>query len=112
MAGKQPADDVNYRWVDDGYTHPRLPTADYIRAEAVEYFGSGKKRYWNPQHERYMEFIVKKWFNKVRGLGLELESRGQNAPIAYEPARCRLSTNEHRFKVLSTLLGLINEYQN
>ena len=48
MAGKQPADDVNYRWVDDGYTHPRLPTADYIRAEAVEHlarsFGKAGRR--------------------------------------------------------------------
>ena len=48
LAGDPPADDVKYRWVDDGYSHPRLPTADYIRAEAVDYTGSGKKRYWNP----------------------------------------------------------------
>ena len=77
MAGKQPADDVNYRWVDDGYTHPRLPTADYIRAEAVEYFGSGKKCYWNPQHERYMEFTVKNGLTKYEDSDLNLSPEGK-----------------------------------
>ncbi len=68
---------MKYRWVDDGYTHPRLPTADYIRAEAVEYLGSGKKRYWNPQHERYREFTVKNGLTKYEDSDLNLSPEGK-----------------------------------
>jgi len=56
--GASPVKGVRYVWTDDGRPSPRLPASDYIRAEAYDYSGSGKKRMWNPQHERYMDFVT------------------------------------------------------
>lgn len=40
--GHPPVAGVRYVWTDDGRPSPRLPAADYIRAEAYDYSGDGK----------------------------------------------------------------------
>jgi len=49
---------MKYVWADDGRPSPRHPAADYIRAQASDFSGSPKKKRWNPQKERYMDFTV------------------------------------------------------
>ncbi len=75
--GAQPLQGVRYVWTDDGRPSPRLPAADYIKAQGYDYDGNGKQKMWNPQKERYMDFTVENGITKPEHSDLNMSPEGK-----------------------------------
>jgi glucose dehydrogenase len=48
-----------------------------IRAQAIDHSGSGKKRRWNPQKERYMEFTCARGITRYEDSDLNMSPEGK-----------------------------------
>lgn len=74
---KKPVSGVKHQWNDDGRPSPRLPTSDYIQTVANDYTGTGKTKRWNPQKERYMEFVCARGMTAYEESDLNMSPEGK-----------------------------------
>lgn len=74
--GASPIRGVKYVWTDDGRPDVRHPTTDYIKAQAVD-FSEGKRRRWNPQKERYMDFVTSRGLTPYEQSDINMSPEGK-----------------------------------
>ena len=72
-----PAQGIRYVWKDEGLPSPRQPTSEMICAQAIDNSGSGKKKKWNPQKERYMEFTCTRGITRYEDSDLNMSPEGK-----------------------------------
>ena len=72
--GLEPRYNVAYNFTDEGHIQP---SSENLRAEAINYTSSGKKRRWNPEKERYMDFCVSFGITKPEDSDLNMSPEGK-----------------------------------